>query len=38
MTPELQAAAAAATRTTLAIADELSTLAARGGGGPIPVS
>ena len=38
VTPELQAAAAAATRTTLAIADELSTLAARGGGGPIPVS
>jgi 1,2-phenylacetyl-CoA epoxidase catalytic subunit len=34
-----QAAAAEATRATLAIADELSTLAARGGGpGPIPVS
>lgn len=39
VTAELQAAAAAATRATLAIADELSTLAARGGGpGPIPVS
>jgi len=38
-TPELQAAAAAATRDTLAIADELSTLVERSTGmGPLPVS
>lgn len=38
-TPELQAAAAAATRATLAIADELSTLAERATGAhPIPAS
>jgi hypothetical protein len=38
-TPELQAAAAAAARSTLAIADELSTLARKSTGlGPIPVS